>query len=204
MCWTVKQCVHYLCCLCYNVKYHKVDSGGENSPATNFVCLLLFGFRSSPVLLQQHVKDPGHSAKSAGGRLHLNTYTPMTHRSKSGQTMPLSRQSVGIYQETRSHTTCEGTLVHSRLSSLSHCGLILAKEWNNFARANLHYKKRVQAGNELSFSQNPCTRGKSHHQKPPMFSITLSIFSLIAPFPLNYHHHKCQTTVELSQNPLLK
>ena len=29
------------------------------------------------MLLQQHVKDPGHSAKSAGGRLQLNTHTRM-------------------------------------------------------------------------------------------------------------------------------
>ena len=29
-----------------------------------------------PVLPQQHVKDPSHSAKSAGGRLQLNTHTP--------------------------------------------------------------------------------------------------------------------------------
>ena len=28
------------------------------------------------VLLQFHVKDPGHSAKSTGGRLKLNTHTP--------------------------------------------------------------------------------------------------------------------------------
>ena len=28
-----------------------------------------------PVLPQWHVKDPGHFAKSAGGRLHLNTYS---------------------------------------------------------------------------------------------------------------------------------
>ena len=41
--------------------------------------------------------DTGHSAQSAGGRLHLNTHTPLTHRSRSGLTMPLSRQSVGIY-----------------------------------------------------------------------------------------------------------
>ena len=27
-----------------------------------------FGICSTPVLLQQQVKDPGHSAKSAGGR----------------------------------------------------------------------------------------------------------------------------------------
>ena len=36
----------------------------------------LFDLRSIHVLLQQHVKDPGQSAKSAGGRLQLNTHTP--------------------------------------------------------------------------------------------------------------------------------
>ena len=41
----------------------------------NFVCWLLFGVRSNLVLLQRHVKDLGHSAKSAGGRLHLNAHT---------------------------------------------------------------------------------------------------------------------------------
>ena len=72
-----------------------------------------------PVLPQWHVKDPGHSAKSAGGRLHLNTPTPLTQRSQSELTMSLSRHSVGAYSE-----TCQGTFGHSRLSSLSHCGLI--------------------------------------------------------------------------------
>ena len=36
------------------------------------------------MLAQWHVKDPGHSAKSAGGRLHLNMHTPLTQRSQSG------------------------------------------------------------------------------------------------------------------------
>ena len=90
------------------------------------MCWLLFGARSIPVLPQWHVKDPGHSAKSAGGRLHLNTHTPLTQRNRSGLTMPLSRHSVGIYQETSSHATRQGTLGHSRLSSLSQFGLILA------------------------------------------------------------------------------
>ena len=40
--------------------------------------------------------------------------------------MPLSRQSVGIYQETSSHASRQETLGHSHLSSLSHFGLILA------------------------------------------------------------------------------
>ena len=30
----------------------------------------------SPMLPQSHIKDPSHSAKSAGGRLQLNTHAP--------------------------------------------------------------------------------------------------------------------------------
>ena len=91
----------------------------------NFVCWLLFSARSTPLLPQWHVKDPDHSAKSAGGRLHLNMHTPLTQRSQSRLTMPLSRHRVGTCQETSSQATSQGTLDHSRFSSLSHCGLIL-------------------------------------------------------------------------------
>ena len=65
----------------------------------NFVCCLIFGVHSCPMLPQWQIKDPGHSAKSGGGTLHLNTHTPFTQQSLSGLTMPLSRHSVGIYQE---------------------------------------------------------------------------------------------------------
>ena len=82
--------------------------------------------RSIPRVTAVARKDPGHSAKSAGGRLHLKTHTPLTQRSRSGLTMPLSRHSVGTYPETSSHATCQGTFGNSSLSSLSHCGLILA------------------------------------------------------------------------------
>ena len=44
----------------------------------NFVCWLLLSVCSTTVLLQWHVKDPSHSAKSAGGRLHQNMHTPLT------------------------------------------------------------------------------------------------------------------------------
>ena len=92
----------------------------------NCVCSLLFGVHSIRVLPQWHVNDPGHSAKSAGGRLHLNMHTPLTQRSPSRLIMPMSRHSVGTHRDTSSHATRQGTLGHSRLSSLSHCGLILA------------------------------------------------------------------------------
>ena len=61
----------------------------------DFVCWLSFGVRSTPVLPQWHIKDPGHSAKSAGGRLHLNTHIPVTQQSRSVLAMLLSRHSVG-------------------------------------------------------------------------------------------------------------
>ena len=62
-----------------------------------------------PLLLQWRVKDPSHSAKSAGSGLHLNRHTPLTQRSWNELTMPLSRHSVGTYPETSSHTTCQET-----------------------------------------------------------------------------------------------
>ena len=70
----------------------------------NFLCWLLFGVFSTSVSPQWHVKGPGHSAESAGGRLHLNTHSPLTHRSQSGLTMPLSRQSVWKSIRKRAHT----------------------------------------------------------------------------------------------------
>ena len=110
----------------YKKAHLLTGTAGEFSSPVNFVCCLLFGVLSTPV----HVKDPGHSAKSAGSRLHLNTHTPMTERSRSGLTMPLSRHCVGTYQERSSHTACQGILDHSRLSSLSLCGRSWHKEWS--------------------------------------------------------------------------
>ena len=64
-------------------------AGEFSSPGSTFCADSYFGSRSTPVLPQRHVKDPGHfaksgrktptyllTAKSAGGRLQLNTHTP--------------------------------------------------------------------------------------------------------------------------------
>ena len=45
-----------------------------SSPGSTFCANSYFGIHSTPVLPQQHVKDPGHSAKSAGGSLQLNMH----------------------------------------------------------------------------------------------------------------------------------
>ena len=139
---------------------------GEISSPVNFVCWLSFGVCSTPVLLQWHIKDPDHSAKSVGGSLHLNMHTPLPQRNQSGLTMPLSRHSVGTYQETSSHVIRQGTLGHSCLSLLSHCGLNLAKEWNKCAWANLHFKKRKKsAGGE--WLSNILLKSLHARKKPP-------------------------------------
>ena len=95
------------------------------------------------------LKNPGHSTKSAGGRLHLNTHAPLTQRSQSGLSMTLSRHSVGTYPETSSHATRQGTFgLSSQLaeqlwtdpgikSEISVCDLISTL-------------KKAQAGNEWS------------------------------------------------------
>ena len=90
----------------------------------NFVCWLLFCVRSTPV------EDLGHSAKTASGRLHLNTYTPFTQQSQGGLTMPLSRQSVGIYREMSSHATHQGTLSQSLQLAEPHVDWSWPKEWS--------------------------------------------------------------------------
>ena len=55
-------------------------AGECSSLGPTFCANFYFGIRSTPVLPRQHVKDPGHPAKSAGGRLQLNTHTPYVCR----------------------------------------------------------------------------------------------------------------------------
>ena len=97
-------------------------------------------------------------------QVNLNTHTPLSQRSQSGLTVLLSRHSVGTYQETSSHATCQ---VRSQLthlaeplwtypgikSRISVCELI----------STLKKKKHRWGMNCWTFSQNPRMRWKSHH-----------------------------------------
>ena len=88
--------------------------------------LTLIGCSFHPVLPQWRVKDSGHSAKSVGGRLHLNTYTPLTQRSRTGLTM-LSRHSVGTCQRKRAHAQLvrkhSATVVSAHLATVADLSL---------------------------------------------------------------------------------
>ena len=91
---------------------------GELSSPKSTLCADSYSVSVPPPMLPQwHVKDSGHSAKSAGGRLHLNTYTPLTHRSWSGLT-----KQCGNLSENKLACNSSGTLSLSSLSSLSHSG----------------------------------------------------------------------------------
>ena len=92
------------------VRIPEGSAGEFSSPEFTLLCSVSFGVRSTPVLPQWHVKGHSHSAKSADGRVHLNTHTPWTQRSRSGLTRPLSRHCLGTYRETSSHATRQGTL----------------------------------------------------------------------------------------------
>ena len=50
------------------------EVGEFSSPLSTFCADSYFGIQSTPVLLQYHVKDPSHSAKSVSGRLQLITH----------------------------------------------------------------------------------------------------------------------------------
>ena len=98
-------------------------------------------------------KRPRSFCKSASGRLHLNMHTPLTQRSRSGLTMPLSRRSVGTYPETSSHATYQETLGHSCLSLLTYLWTDPGLKSGISVRALSPLKRQQQkgqAGNELS------------------------------------------------------
>ena len=50
--------------------------GEFSSPGSTFCVDTYFGIHSTPVLPQQDIKDPSHSARTAGGRLQLNMHAP--------------------------------------------------------------------------------------------------------------------------------
>ena len=119
-----------------------------------------------PMLPQWHVKDSGHSAKSAGGRLHLNTHTSLTQRSRGGLTMPLSRQCGNLSGNELTRNLSENIWPQSSQiaeplwtdpgikSGISVCELI-----STFKKNDNNFKKRWREMNGRTLSQNLRKRG---------------------------------------------
>ena len=96
----------------------------ENFLLQNLLCVLTL------------IRCPFHSRATAVARKRprlfcqkykwqdTRTHAHTLHLKKSEWT-DYAGHSGGTYPETSSHAACQGTFGHSRLSSLSHCGLIL-------------------------------------------------------------------------------
>ena len=117
---------------------------------------------------QWHVKDPGHFARSAGGRLHLNAHTSLTHSSRSGLTIPLPRHSMGINLSGNELTRSLSGNIRPQSSQLAvplrtDPGLksgISVRELISIKKT----KKPLQAGIELS---NILLKSSHTRKKPP-------------------------------------
>ena len=78
--------------------------------------------------------------------------------------MPLSRHSVGTYQETSSGATCQKRLGHSRLSSLSHCRSGIKSEINVRELVSaLKRREIIYADGE--FMVEPCPKILANEEK---------------------------------------
>ena len=111
--------------------------------------------------MQWHVKDLGHSAKNAGGRLHLDTHTPLTHWRQSGLTC-----------------CCPGIVwepiwkwAHMKLVK-EHLATVVPAHW-----ATVDWS--WQGMNSWKFYQNPCKREKRHHHHSQWFKPSLACFGWI-------------------------
>ena len=128
----------------------------------NFLCCCLFNIRFTPVLPLWHLKDPGHSARSVGGRLHLNTHTSLTQ----GQTM-LSRYSLGTYQGNKLTCNSPGNTCPQLPKLIADWSW--PKEWNWYMQDDTHFKKKGKCRRGLA--------GRTYlpptHPNPRMRGITM-------------------------------
>ena len=123
---------------------------------------------STPMLPLWHVKDPGHSVESAGGRLHLNTHTFVTQQSWSGLILPLSRHSVGTGNKLTLNLL-GNTWPHSSQLAEPLWRYLGIKSWISLLELiSTLKKKKSQAGNEwLNILPKPSQVRK---EPPPILS----------------------------------
>ena len=137
------------------------------------------------MLPQWHVQNPGYSAKSAGGKLHLNLHTPLTHLTAVQAECEnllgneLTRNSPGN-NRLRSYHLAEPLWTDRGLKS----GISLRELISSLKKK----KKRRRGINCRTFSQNPRTPGKSHQSLIQIYLVALSLNMLRPPFSLGYGH----------------
>ena len=110
-------------------KFESQQERQENYLLQSQFCVLSFIWCPfSPHITTAACKRPRSFCKKC--RLHLKTPTPVTHPSWNGLTMPLSTNSVWIFQETSSHETRQGTLGPVLSACWATADWSWPKEWN--------------------------------------------------------------------------
>ena len=144
------------------------EAAGEFSSPESTSCADSYSLSvPTPVLLQWHVKDPSHSAKSTDGRLHQNMHAPLTQQSQSGLTMPLSRHSVGILSgnelthNSSGNTWSQSSQLAGPLSNDP--GLNNGISVHELISTKKKKKKPRRGMSGRTFSRISRKRGKSHH-----------------------------------------
>ena len=112
-------------------------------------------------------KYPDHSAKRAGGRLHLNMHTPLTQRSRTGLTMPAVQAWCGnlsgneLTHNSSGNTRSQSSQLAEPLST--DYGLKSGISVRELI-STLKKKKRRRGMNSRTFSRKSSRARKSHHQ----------------------------------------
>ena len=150
------------------------EAAGEFSSPELILCADCYSVSvPHPELPLWHVKDPGHSAKNASGRLHLNTHTPLIQRNRDGLTMLAVQACCGNL--TGNVLTCNSSgNTRPQSSQLAgplwtdpglKNGISVRELLSNEKKKKNEEKKRSRGMNGRTFSQNPRKRGRSRHHQ---------------------------------------
>ena len=139
--------------------------------------LTLIRFPFHPRVTAVARKRPRSVCQSAGGRLHVITHTPLTQRSRSGLTMPLSWQA-GNLSGNELARNLSGN-IRPQSSQLAEPlwtdpGIKSGISVHELISISKKKEKHKRGLNGPTFSQNPRKRGKSHRQHNQTHCIVVS------------------------------
>ena len=154
--------------------------GGRIFSRVSFVCWLLLGVRSTPVLPQWHVEDPGHSAKSAEWQVtpkHAYTVDPTKSEWTDYAAVQaywgnlwgneLTRNLSGNIRP-QSFQLAEPLWTDPSMKS----GISVRELISTSKKKEEKKKKKRRPG---TFSPNPRQRGKNHHHHHHSYLLTVTV-----------------------------
>ena len=139
------------------------------------------------MLPQWHVKDPCHSAKSVGGRLHLNTLHPWPNRVRVSDYAAVQAQCGNLPRNKLTHNSSGN--IRLQLSQPAEplwtdLGLMSGISMCELLSTSKKKKKHRQEMDGQTFSPNPCKQGKSHHHR--LWWVSNDIWGQVFVYPFKF------------------